>query len=169
MKRFIFLAAITFMVIGSLFAQSANTETNNRANNRRGAPQSITVEGTLQLHNGSISMESGGNRYYIPMLFRYTGFIDGLKEGARVSIEGIPNRNIIHPTKVTVAGKAYDFPALGRGLGTTGMGPGRGPGPGGYGPGPGRGYGQGGYGQRWQYGPRGGYGFGQNRNWHHKR
>jgi hypothetical protein len=44
-------------------------------------------------------------------LTRYIGFINGLKEDAKISIEGFMFRNIIHPLKVTVADKSYDFMA----------------------------------------------------------
>ena len=54
-------------------------------------------------------MESGGDVYLVPMLNRYIGFISGLKEGAKVTVEGRGSRNMIQPVKVNIDGKDYDF------------------------------------------------------------
>jgi hypothetical protein len=58
-----------------------------------------------------IALESGDSVFFVPVLNRYIGFIDGLKEGANVSVEGRLHRNIIFPSKVTIAGKPYDLAA----------------------------------------------------------
>jgi hypothetical protein len=95
MKKIIFAASITVLAIGAVFAQT----------------QAITVEGTLQLQNGQITVSTGNSVYFVPVLTRYIGFIDGLKEGARISVSGYPSGNILQATQVTIAGKSYDFPA----------------------------------------------------------
>jgi hypothetical protein len=64
----------------------------------------------LQLEKGFIALASGDNVYFVPMLMRYAGFVEGIKEGAKVSVEGYQFRDILHPKKVTVNGKDYDFP-----------------------------------------------------------
>ena len=84
----------------------------NRDNNRQRELKTVTMEGTLQLEKGLIALSSGDNVYYVPMLQRYAGFIEGIKEGAKISVEGFQFRNMLHPTKVTVSGKDYDFPAF---------------------------------------------------------
>ena len=77
-----------------------------------GAPsQTISVSGTLQLQNGVIAVTSGNNAYYVPALTRYIGFIEGLREGAQISMEGYASGNYIQPTRVTISGKTYDFTA----------------------------------------------------------
>jgi len=85
---------------------------------RRNEPQrvneTVTVEGTLKLERGFVAVESGEAVYLVPMLNRYIGFINDLKEGARVSVEGREFRNVIQPTKVTIGGRDYDFPAFNR-------------------------------------------------------
>jgi len=83
-------------------------------NNRQRQANVVKVEGTLKLQNGFVALESGESVLYVPMLTRYIGFISGLKEGARVSVEGQRFRNSIQPTKVTIDGKQYDFPAQNR-------------------------------------------------------
>lgn len=84
----------------SVFAQSAV--------NPWGEP--VTVEGTLQLQNGAIALASGDTTYLVPRLFRYVGFIDGLKEGAAVSVQGyVGGYNTLMPTAMTVNGKTYDL------------------------------------------------------------
>lgn len=88
----------------------------------------VKVDGTLSLINGWIGLKSGGKTYYVPMLGKYAGFIEGLKEGAYVKMEGYefpyavaPEYSMLHVTKLTVGGKEYDFSQI-----AYGYGPGRG-------------------------------------------
>jgi hypothetical protein len=113
----------------------------------RAAPQTVTISGTLQLQNGQIVVASGSNTYFVPSLIRYVGFIEGLKEGAQISVEGYAWGNYLHPAKVIISGKTYDFtvnvpesmPFRGQGMrhhnyGRNHWGGGRGPHGGGFGP-----------------------------------
>ena len=87
-------------------------------------PQTISVTGTLQLQNGVIAVVSGNDAYYVPMLTRYIGFIEGLREGAQISMDGFASGNYLQPTRVTINGKNYDFTAnvpQGRSRGPQGM------------------------------------------------
>jgi hypothetical protein len=77
--------------------------------NRERGNSSVTIEGVLKLERGFVAVESAGTTYYVPMLNRYIGFITGLQEGARVSVEGHEFRNMVQPSKVTIDGKSYDF------------------------------------------------------------
>ena len=108
MKKLGLVLVITCLVIGTVFAQNQEKE-------RRSPPQSITVEGTLQLQNGMIAIKSGETVYYVPMLQRYVGFIEALKEGNTISVEGYAFKNFLRPTKVALGGKTYDFPNAGPG------------------------------------------------------
>jgi hypothetical protein len=134
MKKLGFLLVIAFMAAGAVFAQGWG-----------GASQKVTLTGTLQLQNGQIALSSGNTLYFVPSLGRYIGFIDGLKEGAGVSIDGYASGNYLEPLKVTINGKSYDFSASNQGQGWGGGGYGYcGNGPynsGGYGCGGGGGYG----------------------------
>ncbi|MDR0487640.1 MAG: hypothetical protein LBG91_05275 [Treponema sp.] len=121
MKRFGFLLLVALLTAGAISAQ-------NRGN-PWGVSQSVTANGTLQLQNGLIVVADGTTVYFVPVLERYIGFIDGLKEGARVSVEGYLSGNYIQPSKVTINGKSYDFPVnngYGQGRGRGGSGPMRG-------------------------------------------
>ncbi|MCX7787555.1 MAG: hypothetical protein N2442_07645, partial [Spirochaetes bacterium] len=67
----------------------------------------VKVDGTLSLINGRIGLKSGGKTYYVPMLGRYAGFIEGLKEGAYVKLEGYafpipmaPEYSVLRVTKL---------------------------------------------------------------------
>jgi hypothetical protein len=106
MKKIGLLLVITLMVIGSVIAQNQEA---------RKPPEPITVQGTLQLKNGFIAVASGETVYYVGMLNRYIGFIEGLKEGNTITIEGYAFKNFLHPVKATISGKTYDFPAMGPG------------------------------------------------------
>jgi len=101
-KAFIFLTIVLF-TIGSVFAQSRDGRGN------RAIPEQVKIEGTLQLHNGQFAVASGSNIYYVPMIRRYVGFIEGLKEGAAASFEGYVRGNFLHPVKMTVGGKTYEL------------------------------------------------------------
>ena len=106
MKKTGLMIIITLAVISTVFSQNETRE-------RRNPREEITVEGTLQLHKGIIAVASGETIYMVPMLNRYIGFIEGLKEGNSISIEGFAYKNFLHPTKTIINGKTYDFPVMG--------------------------------------------------------
>jgi len=137
-KRLIVLLIITILIAGNVSAQAIREQQNTAPQPRneqqqrreanpqvrnnqqrnvnpqvRNAPQReskpVQVEGTLKLEKGFVAVESGDSVFIVPMLNRYIGFISGLKEGAKVSVEGRGFRNAIQPTKVTLDGKTYEF------------------------------------------------------------
>ena len=77
--------------------------------NRQDQSNSVSIEGTLKLEKGFVAVQSGETVYLVPMLNRYIGFISGLKEGEKVTIEGREFRKMIQPIKVTIGEKSYDF------------------------------------------------------------
>ncbi|MDR0442341.1 MAG: hypothetical protein LBH44_02925 [Treponema sp.] len=95
MKKLLFILAIIFLAAGTASAQ--------------GWGNSVTVTGALQLQNGQVTIINGNIAYYCPMIERYAGFIDGLKEGNTVTIEGFAYGNLLQPVKITAGGKSYDF------------------------------------------------------------
>jgi hypothetical protein len=126
MKRFFVFLILAIMIAGTISAQAIREQQTPapQARNEQGrntAPQqgynrdrynnSVTIEGILKLERGSVAVESAGTVYYVPMLNRYIGFITGLQEGAKVSVEGYEFRNMLQPEKVTIDGKSYDFMA----------------------------------------------------------
>ena len=102
MKKIVLLCLFTAIIGGSIFAQS-NTPT-------------ITIRGTLGLSNGRISVLSNNITYYVRGLERFVGFIDGLKEGAQVSIDGYSaaptvegqRDRLFYPVTLTLNGKNYE-------------------------------------------------------------
>ena len=129
MKKFIILVIIAILITGTVLAQpiidqrnsapKVNPEQLNDANpprnNRARESKPVSVEGVLKLEKGFVAVESADKVYIVPMLNRYIGFITGLREGEKVSVEGYERKNMIRPTKVTVGGKSYDFIAWDRG------------------------------------------------------
>ncbi len=90
--------------------------------------ETIKVEGKLSLINGFMAVETGGKTYYVSGLQRLIGFVDGLKEGASVKLEGYsveipaaPEYAHLRVAKLTVNGKDYDLsanaPAMGGNFG----------------------------------------------------
>ena len=112
MKKIVFFMMIAIFIAGTVFAQD---RVNPRENNRQ-RENSVSVEGNLKLEKGFVALESGDSVYLIPLLNRYIGFINGLKEGARVSVEGNTFRNVIMPKKVVIDNKTYEFLAGGPGM-----------------------------------------------------
>jgi hypothetical protein len=102
MKKIILLFLLAAIIGGSIFAQS-------------NAP-TTTIRGTLGLSNGRISVVSGNIIYYVRGLERFVGFIDGLKEGAQVSLDGYTTApaiegqkdRLFYPVKLTLNGKNYE-------------------------------------------------------------
>jgi hypothetical protein len=102
MKKIALMCLLTAVIGGSIFAQS-NTPTTN-------------IKGTLGLSNGKISVVSGNITYYVNGLQRFVGFIDGLKEGAQVSIDGYAaaptiegqKDRLFRAVKLTLNGKTYE-------------------------------------------------------------
>jgi opacity protein-like surface antigen len=80
-------------------------------------PETITVTGSLVLDNGMIALKNADGIYYVPQVAFLAGFIDGVKEGAAVTVSGYQfNRkkaqsaaSVLHVTQLTVGNKNYDL------------------------------------------------------------
>jgi len=102
MKKVVLICLLAAMIGGNIFAQS-NTPT-------------TTIRGTLGLSGGRISVVSGNITYYVSGLSRFVGFIDGLKEGAQVSLDGYAtaptiegqNYRTFYPVTLSLNGKTYE-------------------------------------------------------------
>jgi hypothetical protein len=102
MKKTAFLIFLALIVCGVSFAQTA--------------PSTSVVKGTLGLRGGRIVLKSGDTSYYTRGLGRFIGFIDGLKEGAEVAIEGYvfppspegATERALFPVILTLNGKDYE-------------------------------------------------------------
>jgi hypothetical protein len=102
MKRIVLFVLLAVAAGGVLFAQTATPTT--------------TISGTLGLSNGRIAVKSGAVTYYVRELGHYIGFIDGLKDGAQVTLEGYASapsiegqtERLFFPVKLTLNGKVYE-------------------------------------------------------------
>jgi hypothetical protein len=129
MMKKIALVVLGLAVLGtSLAAQDRGPRRQDRSEGpgreRNFAGERLSLTGTLGLRRGRIVLESGGRFWYVPGLRPYTGFIQGLKAGAAVTLEGweLPNprsgeaAGLLRVSKLTVDGTDYDLegPALAR-------------------------------------------------------
>ena len=161
MKKALIAVAIAFLVIGAASAQPFTQQTRpwsvqpgygQMATPGYGrnytAPavsqfvvEKITLEGTLELVNARVAIKKDNKTYFVMIPSRLYGFVDGLKEGASVKVEGysheIPGVKDSYGVQVntlTLNGKTIDlgtaagtFGAMGRGaMGGQGMMGGRG-------------------------------------------
>lgn len=109
MKRIVFLAFCVLAATGVVSAQAGPDP-------GLGLPEPETISGNLGISRGMISLESGGGLYYVAGLNRFIGFIDGLKEGAAVSLTGyafesprLSGAKIFRVTELRLNGKTYDL------------------------------------------------------------
>jgi hypothetical protein len=112
MKRLVIFFLIALAAGALLSAQEGNRLS------RGTAPEKTTVSGKLGIVRGMIALDSGDTIYYVPGLLRFAGFIEGLKEGASVTLEGyeslapFPDEEpgtSLRVTKMTLNGKDYDL------------------------------------------------------------
>jgi hypothetical protein len=118
--RIFMLTLIGLLCAGSVWAHDRGREPGHRRGLAPGAfpAETVTVNGNLQLVEGHIAVVADGKTYYTNGPFqRLIGFVDGLKEGAAVRLEGPatavplnPNARFLWVTKLTFNGKTYDFP-----------------------------------------------------------
>jgi hypothetical protein len=119
MKRMVMLT-LGFAALGTLlYSQNGDFRQREQFDYTRNqtAPEQLSLTGILGLHRGIIVLESGEQTWYVPELQRYTGFIEGLKEGATVTLEGWglknpqpdENTGFLRISKLTLNGKDYDL------------------------------------------------------------
>lgn len=125
MKRIVIVVAAGLAAAGALSAQAfAGRGAFGQAAAVQAA-ETVKVEGKLALVNGMIAVKEKDKTYYVGGIGRLVGFVDGLKEGASVKLEGYafevpaaPEYLHLRATKLTLGGKDYDLSqAFGRGMG----------------------------------------------------
>jgi hypothetical protein len=112
---------ILIVIAAGVFAQSRDRQDRDGS---RQQPPAITVTGTLSLIDGRIALENDTAVYYVAGLGKLIGFVDGLKEGAGVTLEGFgrplhrrnkseadKERQLLRVTRLTLDGRSYDLPA----------------------------------------------------------
>jgi hypothetical protein len=104
------------MILGLAAMVQAQVWGPGRSRRSTPAPVTVTISGTMVVANGMPALKSGDVTYYISGISRLIGFIDGLKEGAQVTFEGVAtaspnNQNIkfLRATKLTINGKVYEL------------------------------------------------------------
>jgi hypothetical protein len=122
-RKIVVAVLVGMAVAGSLFAQDGRRG--------RGSPpgfpsipsapaaETVTVSGPLQLVNGHIAVAQDGQTYYADQLGRWVGFIEGLREGAQVTLTGNvepfdTDYSRLRITAMTINGKVYDNLDYGR-------------------------------------------------------
>jgi hypothetical protein len=119
------LALTGLLCAGSLWAQDKAHGWGRMpgGHGRPAAAETVTINGNLQFIEGRIAVVADGKTYYTNGPFqRLIGFVDGLKEGAAVRLEGPatavplnPGARFLWVTKLTFNGKVYDFPITAEG------------------------------------------------------
>ncbi len=127
MKRIAIVCIVAVVAIGAVSAQAFAGRPMAAA---AATAEPVTVEGKLSLVQGRPAVVVKDKTYFVRIPQYLYGFIDGLKEGAQVKLEGYeaeipfaPSSFFLAVEKLTVGGKSYDLSQVG------GMGPmgGRGP------------------------------------------
>jgi hypothetical protein len=127
MKRTFLVLAIIAIVAGMGFAQTAPIGPAGQL----ATPAIVKVEGKLALVNGFPGIQVKDKTYYVHIPAWFYGFVDSLKEGAAVKLEGYertlpqaPTYSYLFVTKLSVGGKDYDL-SNARGMGRMDGGQGR--------------------------------------------
>ncbi|MDR0878255.1 MAG: hypothetical protein LBN21_09390 [Treponema sp.] len=127
MKKTVLLSVLILAIIGGSYAQGKGIGDGKNGGQDRKGPEKTTLSGVLGIKGGMIALENSGVTYYLVGLNRFVGFIDGLKAGAAVTLEGfaapLPQAQqkiegqFFRITKLTLAGKDYELaPAAGQGI-----------------------------------------------------
>ena len=121
MKRILMIALLALSAVSLIFAQGIE---DSRAQSSRPeqrqrpefTPEKTSVTGNLTIASGMAAIKSNDATYLIPGLIQYAGFIEGVKDGAQVTIEGIsaPRRAdvktvMLMPTKLIIGNKEYEL------------------------------------------------------------
>ena len=112
MKRLCLFFAVFFLFLGLISSCSPE----GIENLKRAAREAVTVSGSLIVAHGRPAIKNGEVTYIVGGINRLIGFVEGLKEGAQVTIEGYAmsrqkedNLKFLMPTKLTLGGKTYDM------------------------------------------------------------
>ncbi|MDR0495863.1 MAG: hypothetical protein LBG95_09595 [Treponema sp.] len=88
----------------------------NNYRNPQPLPEEMSISGNFTIARGMIAVVDKGTTYLVMGLNRYVGFIDGLKEGAGVTLEGYARPDprdksvkFMRIQKMSLNGKEYDF------------------------------------------------------------
>ncbi len=155
MKKALVAIAIAFLLVGAAAAQPFGQWNQPRGYMQGNVPmqmpygyrgqlpttlpalESVKLEGTLELVDARVAIKKDDKTYFVMIPSRLFGFIDGLKEGASVKIDGYSrafpyaeNSYVVHVNTLELNGKTIDLgldeTTLGARTGYMGMGMGMG-------------------------------------------
>jgi hypothetical protein len=105
---------LAFGLVALVSAQARNRQ--GMGSYPRVPAENVTVTGNLTIVQGMIAVKSDNITYLLPGLKRYVGFIDSLKDGASVKLEGSAlsrssdaQTKVLMISKLTIGGKEYDL------------------------------------------------------------
>jgi hypothetical protein len=105
---------LAFGLVALISAQAGNRQ--GMGSYPRVPAENVTVTGNLTIAQGMIAVKNDNITYLLPGLNRYVGFIDSLKDGASVKLEGSAmsrspdaKTKVLMISKLTIGGKEYDF------------------------------------------------------------
>jgi len=153
MKKALIAVAIAFLVIGAAsaqpFAQQSRPSFGQQRMGQMNVPgygrgynlpaqntivlEKITLEGNLELVDSRVAIKKDNKTYFVMIPNRLYGFVDGLKEGASVKIEGSSHEIVgvkdsfaVRAETLTLNGKTIDLGATAGTFGGRGTMGGRG-------------------------------------------
>jgi hypothetical protein len=117
LKRGVLFVLIFFALTAMVSAQAAVGNSRSPSGNTpRPAPEEVTITGSMTVVRGFPAFQSGEVTYFVGGTNRLVGFVDGLKEGAQVTIKGSARTvsqdgktKFLMPKKMTINGKSYDL------------------------------------------------------------
>ena len=116
MKRIVLCALLAFGVVALAAAHGKDRWGWGFPGAQSIPAEQVTVTGNLGIIQGSLAVKSGDVTYFVPGLMRYVGFIDSLKDGAQVRLEGAAvtvsedaKTKKLWASKLTIGGKDYDL------------------------------------------------------------
>ena len=120
MKRKILVILLVLGLAAIVSAQTTSQGTERgQKSHRHPAADPVTVSGSLIVSHGMPALQNGDVTYIVGGINRLSGFVDGLKEGAQVTIEGKAitsprndNLKFLRPSSLSLGGKTYDMTPL---------------------------------------------------------
>jgi hypothetical protein len=116
MKRIVLSGLLALCIAGFASAQMGPWGMGRRGFSPAPAAEQVKVSGNLSIVHGRIAVVSNDTVYYAGGLNRFVGFIDGLKEGAMVNLEGAAYQfsgdgkvKFLRVNKLSLNGKDYDL------------------------------------------------------------
>jgi hypothetical protein len=116
MKRIVLCALLVFGIVALAAAKGRDRRGWGFPGVQSIPTEQVSVTGNLSIVQGSPAVKSGDITYFVPGLMRYVGFIDSLKDGAQVRLEGAAvtvsddaKTKKLWVNKLTIGGKDYDL------------------------------------------------------------